>query len=117
MVRTVQLQQTKKHGEVRTTGTAGLRPDWHHGARSFVSRAKRLAVIDGGTISFFVNTLHTHTHFFVRQCTRHNYNYTQTSSYALFSGRQGSRGQTPECGREKGRTFPRIQSPGLLVGE
>jgi len=60
MVRAVQLQQTKKHGKVRTTGTAGLRPDRHQGARSSVSCAKRLAVIDGGINFFFVNMLHAH---------------------------------------------------------
>jgi len=63
MVWAVQLQQTKKHGKVRTTGTAGLRPDRYHGARCSLSRTKRLAIIDGGTLSFFRKYVaHTHTH-------------------------------------------------------
>lgn len=49
MVRPVQLQQAEKHGEIRTTGTAGVRFDQDRRARGAVPRAERLAVVDRGT--------------------------------------------------------------------
>lgn len=49
MVRTVQLQQAEKHGEIRTAGTAGVRLDQDRRARGAVPRGERLAVVHGGT--------------------------------------------------------------------
>lgn len=71
MVWTIQLQQTEKLRKVRTTGSAGVRSDRHHGASWSISRAKRLAVVDGGKILIliFENALHScrlsHANYFV----------------------------------------------------
>lgn len=74
MVRAVQLQQTEKLGKVRTTGTTGVRPDWHHGARSSVSRAKRLAVVGGGKsiLLIFVYEVVVRRTLTISLCTRYS---------------------------------------------